>query len=142
MDTSPAYLKGARESFPAAEVEVTRSGRDRGNGRLLDDLLDPSQIPLETVRAYQPKPAFQEFRQLSPTLTEARPERWCEEASASALPPTAKVTETGRRHTPGILGWFGSRIRNGIIEAMYFLVQARKVRARRVPQLTRKPLGR
>ena len=73
MDTSPAYLKGARESFPAVEVEVTRSGRDRGNGRLLDDLLDPSQIALETVRAYQPKPAFQELRQLSRRLRKRVP---------------------------------------------------------------------
>lgn len=166
MDMSPAYLKGAREAFPAAEVTFDRfhmvkllneavdavrrreqkqrpelkrtrwmwlwnPERLRSRQRaILDDLLDPSRIALETARAYQLKLAFQEFWKLPPTLAAVHLERWCEEASASGLAPMVKVAATVRRHAAGILAWFRSRISNGMLEAMNSLVQAAKVRAR------------
>ena len=165
MDMSAAYMKGARESFPDAEitfdrfhvvkllneaVEKVRRQEQKGRPELkrsrwlwlwnperltpdqrdrLDDLLDPSQVALDTAEAYRLKLAFQEFWDLPPELARLHLELWCLHAEESGLAPMAKVARTIRKHSAGILRWLQSRISNGMLEAMNSLIQAAKVRA-------------
>lgn len=113
MDMSAAYMKGARESFPASEitfdrfhvvkllneaVEKVRRTEQKGRRELkrsrwlwlwnperlspdqreqLDELLDPSQVALDTAEAYRLKLAFQEFWTLPPDLAALHLELWC-----------------------------------------------------------------
>ena len=166
MDMSAAYMKGERESFPAAEitfdrfhvvkllneaVEKVRRTEQKGRPELkrsrwlwlwnperlspdqrehLDELLDPSQVALDTAEAYRLKLAFQEFWTLPPDLAALHLELWCLHAEESELAPMVKVAGTIRKHSAGILRWLHSRISNGMLEAMNSLVQAAKVRAR------------
>ena len=166
MDMSAAYMKGARESFPDAEVtfdrfhvvkllneavEKVRRTEQKGRPELkrsrwlwlwnperltpdqrdrLDELLDPSQIALDTAEAYRLKEAFQEFWDLPPTLAGLHLELWCLHAEESGLAPMATAAQTIRKHSAGILRWLHSRISNGMLEAMNSLIQAAKVRAR------------
>lgn len=96
---------------------------------LLQDL-DLPKLNLKTARAYRIRLAFQEFWTLQDDLAEAFLKRWYFWATHSQLPPIIRVAKTIRKHWPGVLRWFQTRVSNGILEGINSLIQAAKAKAR------------
>jgi transposase len=117
-------LKGSRFVWLKNERHWTKRQRE------IFEELSPQRVNLKTVRAHQIKRAFQEFWTLPPGLAEAFLKRWNFWATHSRLPPIIQAARAIRRHEPGILRWFTSRISNGVLEGINGLVQAARARAR------------
>lgn len=88
------------------------------------------KMNLKTARAYRMRLTFQEFFEQPPALAEAFLKKWYFWATHSRLQPMKEAAYTIKRHLPGILRWFTSRINNGVLEGINSLIQATKARAR------------
>ena len=92
--------------------------------------LQLKKMNLKTARAYQIKLNFQEFYHQSGTNAETYLKKWYFWATHSRLEPIKDAAYTIKRHWNGILGWFTSKINNGLLEGINSMIQAAKARAR------------
>ena len=76
------------------------------------------------------KLAFQEFFEQDPAEAPVFLQKWYFWATHSRLEPMKKAAATIKKHWPGIVRWFVSRVNNGILEGLNSLIQAAKRRAR------------
>ena len=94
----------------------------------LDKLL---QMNLKTSRSYRLKLDLQELWKMSdPDAAQRFLKRWFWRATHSRLKPICEFGWTIKRHWDGILNIVGSRISNGVLEAMNGSVQTLKREAR------------
>jgi len=89
-----------------------------------------SSSNLKTARAYRIRLTFQELYDQPASEAEAFLKKWYFWATHSHLPPMIEAARTIKRHWNGVLGWFDTRIANGIMEGINSLVQAAKAKAR------------
>lgn len=120
--TTPS-LKKTRYHWLKNAGDLTQSQKMR--------LQELKAMNLQTVEAYQMKLLFQDFfEQPNPRAARVFLADWCTLAHASGLRPLAKLADTLRSHSRGILNWWRSRISNGLIEGMNSLIQAAIAKAR------------
>jgi len=93
-------------------------------------LNDIKKMNTKTLRAYHLKLAFQEFFDQEPADAPIFLQKWYFWATHSRLEPMKKAAATIKKHWPGIVRWFVSRVNNGILEGLNSLIQAAKRRAR------------
>jgi len=165
IDMSPAFIKGAAESLPNADitfdkfhavqimnkaVDEVRRGEQKSRRNLLartrylwlknpqalsarqrEQLDSLTSCNLKTARAYQIRLTFQDLYQ-QPDRVAATDflKRWYFWATHSRLKPIIEAARTIKRHWDGVLGWFDSKIANGLIEGINSLIQAAKAKAR------------
>jgi transposase len=160
MDMSPAYRKGAQESFPQARLVFDRFHVMQMVGKALDDVRKSlrkagadmqnslwalrgnvwtrSQEQLMTRQALckqYPKlgRAMMLRETLQDVLAEEDPEGllwWCARAMRSRLEPFKKIAKSIRDHWDGIVAFIETRVTNGLIEAINGLLQLAKRLAR------------
>ena len=85
---------------------------------------------LKTARAYRMKLSLQELWTKSKLFASFYFQEWYNWAIRSQLEPMVKVAQTLKKHEPGILRWFVSKMTNGLLEGINSLVQAAKRKAR------------
>jgi len=85
---------------------------------------------LKTARAYRIKLALQDLWTKSGMFAPFYFQEWYDWAIRSQLEPIVKVAQTLKKHEPGILRWFVSKLTNGLLEGINSLVQAAKRKAR------------
>jgi transposase len=124
VETQP-ILKYARYSVLKNETNLTSKQRIKRQELLL------SKRSLKTVRAMQLRENFQAIY-TAPTQEDfvILLKRWYFWATHSRLPAMITVAKTIKTHWSGIVGWYESRINNGIMEGINSLVQAAKSKAR------------
>ena len=120
--TSEPALKGSRYVWLKHPPNLTASQE-----ATLDRLKDRK---LKTVRAYHLRLTFQEFWTQPLEHAEDFLRRWFFWATHSRLEPMRDAAYTLKRHWDGVLRWFTSQIRTGVLEGINSLVQAAKARAR------------
>jgi transposase len=92
--------------------------------------LNVKKLMLKTAKAYQIKLTFQELYEQPRDQAEPFLKRWYFWATHSRLRPVIEAARTIKRHWEGVVGWFESRINNGVLEGINSLIQAAKTKAR------------
>lgn len=87
-------------------------------------------MDLKTGRAYRLKLSIQRLWQKNTMFAPIYFEWWYEWAVRSQLTPIIDAAKTLKRHKPGILRWFETKMTNGFLEGVNSLVQASKRKAR------------
>lgn len=77
--------------------------------------------------------SFQDLCHLPPAEAEPFLKRWYFWATHSRLEPMIRVARTIREHWDGVLRWFGTRISNGILEAINSLIPGSEGGGARLP---------
>ena len=85
---------------------------------------------LKTMRAYQIRLNFQEFRNQPLEQAEGFLKKWYYWATHSRIEPIKEAAYTIKRHWNGVMNWFKSRINNSILEGINSMIQAARARAR------------
>lgn len=90
-----------------------------------------SKLNLKTIRALHIRQNFQNIYNAN-TFEEFELllKKWYFWATHSRLEPIIKAAKTIKKHWEGILGWFRSKINNGILEGLNSVIQATKNKAR------------
>lgn len=160
MDMSPAYIKGAKEHFPQAEIvfdryhvmllagraleevrkELRRAGADLSEGlwALRGNEWTRSEDQLarrrELCAQYPKLGRAMMLREALQDILESEDERslrwWCWRACVSRLEPFKKLAASIREHWEGIVAFMQTRVTNGAIEAVNGLIQLAKRMAR------------
>jgi transposase len=160
MDMSAAYIKGAREHFPQAQIifdrfhvmlmagraldevrrELRRAGADLSDGlwalrgnewtRSDDQLARRRQLCAQ----YPKLGRAMMLREALQDILESEDERslrwWCWRANVSRLEPFRRVATSIREHWKGVVAFMQTRLTNGSIEAVNGLLQLAKRMAR------------
>jgi transposase len=87
---------------------------------------------LKTAKVYQMKQTFQDIYRyiLEPEAAEAAIKKWLSWAVRSRLDPIKKFAKTVKKHFPGIMRYFTSRLTTGTMESINSRIQGVKRRAR------------
>lgn len=160
MDMSPAFIKGARGSFPQAKIvfdhfhimqmagqaldevrkQLKREGAEMSQGLWAIRGNAETRTEQQLQRRYDlmdqyPKlgraMALREF--LQEALQEENPETlsyWVKWAQRSRLKPFAQLARTIKDHWDGIVAFIETRVTNGLMEAINGLLQLAKRLAR------------
>jgi transposase len=89
------------------------------------------RLNLKTVRAYHIRENFQEiYKEATREDFAGALKKWYFWATHSRIEPVKEAAKTIKRHWPGVLRWYDSKINNGILEGLNSLVQAAKAKAR------------
>ena len=160
MDMSPAYRKGARESFPQARLVFDRFHVMQMVGKALDEVRKTlrkaganlqnglwalrgnvwtrsqhQQMTREALCREYPKlgRAMMLREMLQDVLAGEDVESlkwWCSRAMRSRLQPFKDVARSIREHWDGIVAFLETRVTNGLVEAINGLIQLAKRMAR------------
>ena len=86
---------------------------------------------LQTAEATHLKAVFQDIFVCNHLETaESLLEQWCDWATQSQIGPMVKAAGTIKKNWNGVLGWFRSKLTNGLMESINSLIQAAKGRSR------------
>jgi transposase len=119
-------LRGQRYLFLKNRENLTESQL-----KTLQNIESTPRINLKTVKAYHIRENFQEiYKELTPEGFEKALKKWYFWATHSRIEEIKEAAKTIKRHWPGVLRWYVSRINNGILEGLNSLVQAAKAKAR------------
>ena len=160
MDMSGAYLKGAREHLPKAQVvfdhfhlmqmagraldevrkELRRQGADlhqglwalRGNAwtRSEEQLARREALCREYPKLGRAMMLRESLQDVLAQQDEELLRWWCNRAKRSRLAPFKKLADSLRGHWDGITAFMQTRVTNGVIEAINGLLQLAKRMAR------------
>lgn len=89
------------------------------------------KLNLKTMRAYHIRENFQEiYKEEIREGFKRNLRQWYFWAAHNRIEEIKEAAQTIKRHWPGVLRWYDSRINNGILEGLNSLVQAAKAKAR------------
>ena len=122
---SEHVLKNTKYIFLKNEENLTQKQKSA-----LEELEMP-KLNLKTVRALHIRQNFQDIYAAETFEDfEILLKKWYFWATHSRLEPIIKAAKTIKNHWDGVLGWFQSKINNGILEGLNSVVQAAKRKAR------------
>ena len=122
---SEHVLKNTKYIFLKNEKNLTQKQKST-----LEELEMP-KLNLKTVRALHIRQNFQDIYAAETFEDfEILLKKWYFQATHSRLEPIIKAAKTIKNHWDGVLGWFQSKINNGILEGLNSVVQAAKRKAR------------
>lgn len=122
---STDLLKGARYVFLKNKINLTKK-----QSKKLEEL-SISKLNLKSVRALHIRENFQQiYNADTQDDFELLLKKWYFWATHSRLEPIKQAAYTIKRHYPGVLKWFESKINNGILEGLNSIIQACKSKAR------------
>lgn len=118
-------LKNTKYIFLKNEDNLTQKQK------LTLEELEMPKLNLKTVRALHIRQNFQDIYEAK-TFEDFQIllKKWYFWATHSRLEPIIKAAKTIKNHWDGVLGWFKSKINNGILEGLNSVVQAAKRKAR------------
>jgi transposase len=99
--------------------------------KTLHSLESMSRLNLKTVRAYHVRENFQEiYKEETREGFERGLKKWYFWATHSRIDEIKEAAKTIKRHWPGVLRWYDTKVNNGILEGLNSMVQAAKAKAR------------
>lgn len=90
-----------------------------------------SKLNLKTVRAMHIRENFQGiYLEINKEDFENALKKWYFWATHSRIGPIKEAAQTIKKHWPGVMKWYESKISNGILEGLNSIIQATKAKAR------------
>lgn len=119
-------LRGQKYLFLKNRDNLTESQKES-----LKTIEEMPRLNLKTVKAYHIRENFQEiYKEKTQEDFERALKRWYFWATHSKIDEIKEAAKTIKRHWPGVIRWYESKVSNGILEGLNSLVQAAKAKAR------------
>ena len=119
-------LRNTRYLWLRNRISLTAKQRQR-----LEAIESMPELNLKTVRALHIRENFQEiYAERNKDGFIERLTQWHFWATHSRIRPMAEAARTIKKHWDGVVGWFDSRVSNGLLEGLNSLIQSAKAKAR------------